>query len=93
MDIYPYIYSAQSILYNIQIQIFKEQDLFLEILEDKLKLLHSKGTQRIVFGSPSQRIFNGEDMNGLFSKIGGLCEKYNIVSALKIILHCMVVIG
>jgi hypothetical protein len=83
MDIYPYIYSAQSILYNIQIQIFKEQDLFLEILEDKLKLLHSKGTHLIVFGSPSQRIFNGEDINGLFSKIGGLCEKYNIVFCLE----------
>ena len=83
MNEYNSIYSAQSILYGIPIQIFSEQPRFLSILEEKLSLLQSKNTKVIIFGSPSQRIYNGEDASTLFTKAGDLCKKYNIVLCLE----------
>ena len=53
------------------------------MLEKKLILLKEKGTTLIVFGSTKQRIYNGEEIHDLFTKIGDLCRSYNIVFCLE----------
>jgi nucleoside-diphosphate-sugar epimerase len=83
MDKYTKIYSAQSILYGEQIQIFKEKERFMSILESKLQLLESKATHLIIFGSPLQRIYNGEETIEYFREVGDLCKKYNIIFCLE----------
>ena len=83
MDKYTKIYSAQSILYGEQIQIFKEKEKFMSILESKLHLLESKGTHLIVFGSPMQRLYGGEESISYFREVGDLCKRYNIVFCLE----------
>lgn len=83
MDKYTTIYSAQSILYGEQIQIFKEKERFMSILENKLQLLESKATHLIVFGSPVQRQYDGEETIAYFREVGDLCKKYNIIFCLE----------
>lgn len=83
MSKYTKIYSAQSILYGEQIQIFKESSRFISILESKLQLLESKSTSLIVFGSPTQRLHDDEEIILFFRKIGELCKKYNIIFCLE----------
>jgi len=83
MTEYTDIYSAQSILYNININIFKEKERFLNILEEKLKILESKNTKLIVFGSPTQRDYNGEDIDNFFIEIANLSKNYNILFCLE----------
>jgi hypothetical protein len=83
MDKYTTIYSAQSILYGEQIQIFKEKERFMSILENKLQLLESKVTHLIVFGSPVQRLYDGEETIAYFREVGDLCKKYNIIFCLE----------
>jgi hypothetical protein len=83
MDKYTTIYSAQSILYGEQIQIFKEKERFMTILESKLQLLESKATYLIVFGSPVQRLYDGEETIAYFREVGDLCKKYNIIFCLE----------
>jgi hypothetical protein len=83
MDKYTRIYSAQSILYGEQIQIFKEKEKFMSILESKLQLLESKGTYLIIFGSPMQRLYDGEESITYFREVGDLCKKYNIIFCLE----------
>jgi len=83
MSNYTTIYSAQSILYGENIQIFKEKLRFMSILECKLQLLNSKGTSLIIFGSPSQRVYDGEETILFFREVCDLCKKYNIVFCLE----------
>ena len=83
MEKYTKIYSAQSILYGEQIQIFKEKDRFMSILESKLQLLETKGTRLVVFGSPMQRLYEGEESISYFREVGDLCKRYNIVFCLE----------
>jgi hypothetical protein len=83
MKDYTNVYSAQSILYGETIQIFQEPERFLAILQDRLEKLQSVGTKIIVFGSPTQRIYSGEDAVSLFRKVGDLCERYGIVFCLE----------
>jgi hypothetical protein len=83
MDTYDTIYSAQSILYGEKINIFREQDRFLTLLEEKLQCLHKRGARLIVFGSPTQRIYNGEELTAFFIKIGDLCKQYDILFCLE----------
>lgn len=78
MSGYTNAYSAQSILYGVDIQIFQEPERFLDVLRERLVKLHSVGVKVIVFGSPKQRIYSGEDAVGLFRRVGDLCEEYSI---------------
>jgi dTDP-4-dehydrorhamnose reductase len=79
MSYYTNNYSAQSILYGVNIQIFKEQDKFLEIMSDRLQKLQQCGTKRVIFGSPKQRIYTDEDAVGLFRRLGDICKSADIV--------------
>lgn len=83
MSSYANVYSAQSLLYGLDIQIFQEQERFLSILQDRLTLLRGVGCKIIVFGSPRQRIYSGEDAIGLFRRIGALCESSGILFCLE----------
>lgn len=83
MTEYNNVYSAQSILYGIDIQIFQEQARFLDILELRMKLLSSVGTKVLIFGSPKQRIYSNEDAVTLFRKVGDLSQKYKILFCLE----------
>jgi sugar phosphate isomerase/epimerase len=79
MQSYTNVYSAQSILYGVDIQIFKEQDRFLDILSDRMSKLSSVGTKIVVFGSPKQRLYSGEDAISLFRRVGDICRPLGIV--------------
>jgi hypothetical protein len=83
MGRYGSIYSAQSLLYGEQIQIFREQTRFLTLLEERLILLREKGTRVVVFGSPKQRIYAGEDVDALFLRVGRLCRAYDVVFCIE----------
>lgn len=83
MSGYSNVYSAQSILYGIDIQIFQEQDRFLTILRERLAKLAKAGTQIIIFGSPKQRVYNGEDAVSLFRKVGDMCRYYEITFCIE----------
>lgn len=76
-------YSAQSLLYGVSIQIFDEPDRFLSILADRLSALSTLGVQRVVFGSPTQRLYTSGDAVGLFRQVGALGEKFGIVVCLE----------
>lgn len=78
MDGYHNVYSAQSILYGVDIQIFQEQERFLSILSDRVAKLSSVGAKVIVFGSPKQRVYSGEDAVALFRRVGDLCQNHGI---------------
>lgn len=81
---YPHpSYSAQSLLYGVDIQIFQEQERFLTLLADRLSALATLGVQRVVFGSPTQRRYSGEDAVGLFRRVGDLGAQHNIVICLE----------
>jgi hypothetical protein len=75
---YSTIYSVQSILFGEVIQIFSEQQRFLKILTSIVEALATKNTKVIVFGSPKQRVYCGEDITNLFKSIGDLCARYDI---------------
>jgi hypothetical protein len=83
MSDYSNVYSAQSILYGVNIQIFQEQKRFLNIIEERLNKLASVGTHVVVFGSPKQRIYSGEDAVQLFRKVGDLCKPRNILFCIE----------
>lgn len=83
MSGYTNVYSAQSLLYGVSIQIFQEQERFLKILEERLSALASVGTKVIVFGSPAQRQYSGEDAISLFRRVGYLCEKAGILCCIE----------
>jgi hypothetical protein len=83
MTAYKNVYSMQSLLYGVDIQIFQEQERFLDVLRDRLALLRGVGCKVIVFGSPRQRIYSGEDAIGLFRRIGALCEASGILFCLE----------
>jgi len=80
---YSNSYSAQSILYGVDIQIFQEPERFLEILRDRLVRLASVGVKIVVFGSPRQRLYSGEDALGLFRRVGNLCQEFGITLCLE----------
>jgi len=75
---YPSIYSAQSILFGESIQIFLEQLRFITMLNSIVPALATKNAKVIVFGSPKQRVYSGEDTIILFREVGDLCARYNI---------------
>jgi hypothetical protein len=83
MTSYSNVYSAQSILFGETIQIFQEQDRFLDILQSRLEKLRSVDTKIIIFGCPRQRIYSGEDAIGLFRKVGQLCTRYGITLCIE----------
>jgi hypothetical protein len=83
MTTYKNVYSMQSLLYGVDIQIFQEQDRFLDLLRDRLALLRGVGCKVLVFGSPRQRIYSGEDAIGLFRRVGALCEASGILFCLE----------
>jgi hypothetical protein len=74
---YLSIYSAQSILYGETIQIFSEQERFLSIMKSIVPALATKGTKVIVFGSPKQRLYSGED-TAFFQSVGDICARHNM---------------
>jgi sugar phosphate isomerase/epimerase len=76
-------YSAQSLLYGETIQVFQEPQRFLEILVPKLDALAAVGTRVVVFGSPAQRVYSGEDAVALFQKVGDLCEARGILFCIE----------
>jgi len=80
---YSNVYSAQSILYGIEIQIFQEPERFLDILRDRIQKLATLGTQVIVFGSPKQRIHSGEDAVALFKRVGDICSEHNVLFCIE----------
>lgn len=75
---YSSIYSVQSILFGKTIQIFSEQERFLVMLKSIVESLATRNTKVIVFGSPKQRIYLGEDTTALFQSIGDLCAQHNM---------------
>lgn len=75
---YTHAYSAQSLLYGVDIQIFQEPERFLDILRKRLSILQKAGVRVVVFGSPKQRIYSGEDAVGLFRQVGDLCIDFGI---------------
>ena len=83
MNGYANVYSAQSILYGVDIQIFQESERFLSILSDRLDKLSTVGAKIIVFGSPKQRIYSGEDAIGLFRRVGDLCRDHGITLCIE----------
>ena len=83
MTAYTNAYSAQSILYGVDIQIFQEPKRFLDILRDRLDHLRPVGVTRVIFGSPKQRIYSGEDAVSLFRDAGDVCKEYGIILCLE----------
>lgn len=79
MSSYTRAYSAQSLLYGVTIQIFQDPERFLGILRDRFEKLASVGVSRVVFGSPKQRLYSGEDAVSLFRRVGGLAAEFHIV--------------
>lgn len=65
------IYSVQSILYNSTIQIFDEPNKFVDIVANITNTIHPK---IIILGSPKNRLWNGQDDNALFSRVGYALE-------------------
>lgn len=80
---YSNVYSAQSILFGDTIQIFQESERFLRILQIRLERLASVQTKVLVFGSPRQRIYSGEDAVSLFRRAGHLCKYYGITLCIE----------
>jgi hypothetical protein len=76
-------YSVQSLLYGVTIQIFQEQDRFLSLLADRFAALASAGVQRVVFGSPTQRHYSGEDAVGLFRRVGDLAAQHGLIVCIE----------
>lgn len=83
MSTYSQVYSAQSILYGVEIQIFQEPERFLAVLQDRVTALQSVGCKVIVFGSPTQRIYSGEDAIGLFRRVGDICRAAGILFCIE----------
>lgn len=83
MSTYSQVYSAQSILYGVDIQIFQEPERFLAVLQDRVTALQSVGCKVIVFGSPTQRIYSGEDALGLFRRVGDMCRAAGILFCIE----------
>jgi hypothetical protein len=76
-------YSAQSLLYGDTIQVFQEPGHFVDILIPKLDALAAVGTRVVVFGSPAQRVYSGEDAVALFQTVGDLCEARGILFCIE----------
>ena len=83
MKDYTNVYSAQSLLYGVDIQIFQEQDRFLDLLKTRLGDLSSVGTQVVVFGSPKQRLYKGEYAVTLFRKVGDIAASFGIMVCIE----------
>lgn len=83
MSDYSNVYSAQSILYGVDIQIFQEPKRFLAVLQHRLADLQHVGCKVIVFGSPKQRVYSGEDAVGLFRKVGDMARDAGILFCLE----------
>jgi hypothetical protein len=80
---YRAVYSAQSLLYGMTIQIFQEQERFLSLMHDRIRRLAAIGTRILIFGSPLQRVYSGEDAIGLFRKIGDICRTHDVVLCIE----------
>jgi hypothetical protein len=83
LDNYSSIYSAQSLLFGMDIQIFKEQERFLGHIKQLCERLSKKNTKVLIFGSPKQRIWSGENAKELFLEVGDICKKYNMVFCIE----------
>jgi sugar phosphate isomerase/epimerase len=73
--------SCQSILYNTNIQIFKNDTLFIHHYENVAQICNKLGIRSIVFGSPTSRHLydtSEEYAVDLFRIIGNISKKYNI---------------
>jgi hypothetical protein len=77
------VYSLQSLLYMQDIQIFKDQLAFKNIVNELCIKFHKLEVKIFIFGSPKQRIFNGEDSIKLFKEIGDICSQYNIMFCIE----------
>ena len=80
---YKDVYSAQSLLFGVDIQIFQEQERFLQILMTRLGYLSTVGTRVAVFGSPKQRLYTDEDAVTLFRKVGDIAATYGILFCIE----------
>jgi len=79
ITLYKSIYSIQSLLFNNPINIFQEQNEFIEIIKDILEKIVNTDTKVLVFGSPKNRYYNNEEYMGLFHTIGDICSKQDII--------------
>jgi hypothetical protein len=83
LDSYNNIYSIQSLLYNLNLNIFNEQELFLDVLHNLVKKAVCKNTKVLIFGSPKNRVWNGEEYMNLFRKVGDIVKEYNIIFCIE----------
>jgi hypothetical protein len=72
------VYSAQSLLFGETIQVFEEQERFIQIMERIVNVLSVKQVRVLVFGSPKQRIYSGQHILDMFKRIGDLCAARNM---------------
>jgi hypothetical protein len=77
------IYSIQSLLYGIDIQIFKEQKKFIEHISKVVDFASNVGAKILVFGSPKQRLLSGESYIDMFRKIGDICKEKDIIFCIE----------
>lgn len=77
------IYSIQSLLFNKDIQVFQQQELFISYIKEILIFCKNVNAKVLVFGSPKQRIYSGEYIDNLFIQIGELCKEYDILFCIE----------
>lgn len=77
------VYSIQSLLYGIDIQIFKEQERFIEHISKVVDFASSVGAKILIFGSPKQRLWSGESYINMFKKIGDICNEKDIIFCIE----------
>lgn len=81
------IYSCQSILHLININIFEEKNFFIQHMEKVLYFCSLLDIKIIVFGCPKNRYVKNNDdymiFLDIFDKIGDLCKKYNITLCIE----------
>jgi len=83
LENYNNIYSIQSLLYNNNLNIFRDQQLFLDVLHSLVEKAASKNTKVLIFGSPKNRIWNGEEYMDLFRKIGDIVKEHDITFCIE----------
>jgi sugar phosphate isomerase/epimerase len=81
------IYSLQSIFYNLDFNVFKENKLFSNHLFSILKYCEILGVKRIVFGAPKNRIIGRNDEKSIFietmQKISPICKEIDVVFCIE----------
>jgi hypothetical protein len=78
---YKSIYSMQSLLYNNNINIFKQQEEFINIINSILE--KNSDVKVLIFGSPKNRTYNNEECITMFKIIADLCSNKNVVFCIE----------